>query len=236
LIEFKPEHYRYLIGDDRGLIRPGDNISRAEVATIFFRLVTDDYRERMWEQTNPFTDVHLSNWHNNAISTMTNAELLRGMPDGSFQPDRGITRAEFAAMISRFVELSHSGETMFPDISGHWAQDYISLVAELGWVVGMPDGNFEPNREITRAEAATVINRILVRHPETLDDLLEDRRSWPDKQNTNAWYYIELAEATNSNAHEMKEDGVHKTWIELIPCPNWVALERPHSTPRAHRS
>jgi len=235
LVPFTTTHYRYLIGDTYGRIRPRDQITRAEVATIFFRLITDDFREEMWTQSNPFPDVVLTNWFNNGVSTMTNAEVLRGMPDGTFQPNRSITRAEFAAIISRFVGNTYDGDNLFPDIEGHWAQDYINLVTSLGWVWGMPNGDFEPNRPITRAEAATIVNRILIRHPETLDDLLEGRTEWPDMTDSSLWYYIDVQEATNSHSFEIKDDDVHETWIEFIVCPEWVALERPESTPRSHR-
>jgi len=236
LVPFTSTHYRYLIGDNYGRIRPQSQITRAEVATIFFRLITDEFRVEMWTQSNPFPDVALNNWFNNGISTMANANVLRGMPDGSFQPNRSITRGEFAAIISRFVGNTHNGPDAFPDTNGHWAQGYINLVQSLGWVQGMPNGTFEPNRPITRAEAATIVNRILERHPEVLSDLLPGRTSWPDMTNSGAWYYLALQEATNSHSYELKDDNFHETWIDLIPCPNWVALERPHSTPMAHRN
>ncbi|MCL2201523.1 MAG: S-layer homology domain-containing protein, partial [Oscillospiraceae bacterium] len=234
LVLFSPIHYRYLIGDTDGLIRPTDNITRAEVVTIFFRLITDDFREQMWVQSNPYPDVIQRNWFNNAVSTMTNAGVLRGMPNGTFEPNRAITRAEFAAIVSRFIEGEYTGEDYFRDIEGHWAQAYINTLGSRGWVIGVGDGNFEPNREITRAEAATIVNRILVRHPETVADLLPGMITWPDNADTTAWFYLDLQEATNSNSYEMKDDGYHKTWIELIPDPNWVALERPESRPRDH--
>jgi len=236
LIPFTNTHYRYLIGDDMNLIRPNDNITRAEVATIFFRLLTDDYREQMWTQTNPFPDVVLQNWHNNAISVMTSGGTIFGMPNGSFKPDRSITRAEFAAIISRFVEHSYDGDDLFSDISGHWAQNYINSVGSLGWVIGAGSDAYEPNRNITRAEAATIVNRILGRHPELISDLLPEMNVWPDNADQSAWYYLAIQEATNSNDYEMKDDNFHKTWIEMITDPDWAALERPNSTPQAHRN
>ena len=236
MVPFTQTHYAYLIGDHRGLIRPRDSITRAEVATIFFRLITDEFRVEMWTQTNPFPDVVLQNWFNNGISTMTNIGLLNGMPNGTFQPTRAITRAEFAAIVSRFVDQSYDGENLFADISGHWAEEYINTVASLGWVVGVGNGSFEPNRNITRAEAATIVNRILVRHPETVDDLLEGMIVWPDNINQSVWYYIDIQEATNSNNFEMKDCGVYKSWTELIEEPYWAALERPNSRAMDHRT
>jgi len=236
LIPFTDTHYRYLIGDDMNLIRPNDDITRAEAATIFFRLLTDEYREQTWTQANPFPDVALQNWHNNAISVMTSGGTILGMPDGSFEPDRSITRAEFAAITSRFVEHSYDGDDLFSDISGHWAQNYINSVGSLGWVIGSGGDTYEPNRNITRAEAATVVNRILGRHPEHISDLLPEMNVWSDNADQSAWYYLAIQEATNSNNYEMKDDNFHKTWIEMIADPDWAALERPDSTPRAHRN
>jgi len=232
LIPFTESHYAYLIGDDRGLIRPHDSITRGEVATIFFRLITDEFRAEMWTQQNSFSDVELNHWFNNAISTMSNARVLHGMPDGSFQPTRAITRAEFAAVISRFTNLTHTGDNLFPDIQGHWAAANINAVAQMGWVVGFPDGTFAPNQNITRAEVAAIVNRILVRHPETVDDLLQGMIIWPDNMDTSAWFYLDLQEATNSHNYVRKSEGsIFETWTELIANPDWASLERPDSRP-----
>ena len=232
-IPFNPTHHAYMIGDNYGNVRPNASITRAEVATIFFRLVTDDYRTQMWTQTNPFPDVQLNNWFNNAVSTMANAGVIVGMPDGSFQPQRAITRAEFAVAMTRFFEgLPTEGTNMFPDIADHWAAAEINAAARLGWVTGMPNGNFEPNRPITRAEAAALINRILGRLPRTANDLLPGMVTWADNANTNAWYYLHIQEATNSNEFVMQADGIHKTWTALLNPRDWQVLERPNSRPQ----
>jgi len=202
-VPFSPIHHAYLIGDDRGLIRPHDSITRAEVATIFFRLITDDFRADMWTQQNRFSDVEMNHWFNNAVSTMTNAGVLDGMPDGTFQPSRAITGAEFAAAISRFGDLNHTGQIMFPDIEGHWAAANINAAASAGWIVGLPNGTFAPNQNITRAEVSAIINRILVRHPETADGLLPGMVIWSDNMDINAWFYLDIQEATNSNHFTM---------------------------------
>jgi len=246
-IPFAPEHYAYLIGDKRNqivpqgeveltemaenVISPEHNITRAEVATIFFRLITDEYRAQMWTQVNPFPDVALEQWFNNAISTMANAQVFVGMPDGTFQPNRSITRAEFATAVSRFFDAEYTGPNLFSDIEGHWAAREINAVANVGWIIGMPDGTFQPDREITRAEVATLMNRILVRHPETVDDLLPDMLTWPDNMNEAAWYYLAMQEATNSNEYQMKVNGIHKYWTSLIPNRPWEVLEKPYSVP-----
>jgi len=233
LIPFSPVHHAYMIGDTNGNIRPGASITRAEVATIFFRLITDDYRTQMWTQANPFPDVQINDWFNNAVSTMANAGVIVGMPDGSFQPNRAITRAEFAVAMTRFFEdLPMHGQTMFPDIRGHWAAEEINAAARMGWVTGMPNGNFEPDRAITRAEAAALVNRILLRLPRTANDLLPGMVVWPDNTNVNVWYYLHIQEASNSNEFIMQTDGIHKTWTELINPRMWEVLERPTSQPR----
>jgi len=232
IIPFNPIHHAYLIGDNHGMIRPYDSITRAEVATILFRLITDEYRAETWTQTNLFPDVEINDWFNNAVSTMANAGVLVGMPDGTFQPSRAITRAEFAVAMTRFFEdLPLEVSNMFSDIEGHWAESEINAAARLGWVTGFPDGTFAPNQAITRAEVAALINRILRRRPETVDDLLPGMIIWPDNMDTSAWFYLYLQEASNSNYFEMKADGFHKTWTALIEPRNWRTLELPDSRP-----
>jgi len=228
-----PTHYAYLIGYPDGTVQPRSNISRAEVSTIFFRLISDEYRAEIWEQANPFSDVALERWYNNAISTMANAEFLQGYPDGTFRPRRAITRAEFATIVSRFMNIEYEGENRFSDVGGHWAVDAINTVAYVGWVTGYPDGTFRPNNRITRAEAATIVNRIFLRNPETPDDLLPGMITWPDNANPDRWYFTHIQEATNSHRHEMKECGIHERWTELIAPRNWVVLQRPDSTPES---
>ena len=239
-VPFSQRHYQYLIGYDTGEIRPHGSITRAEVATIFFRLITDDFRAQMWMQTNPYSDVSLQQWFNNAISTMTNARIFYGMPDGSFQPDRPITRAEFAAAITRFLDAGHIeayyGEPdVFTDIAGHWAQQQINVIGQLGWAVGTGNREFEPNRNITRAEVAILINRMLRRRLEFVSDTLTGMIIWPDNTDETTWYFLEIQEATNSNEYEMKADGIHKRWTALTPNRRWELLERPDSTPYSIR-
>jgi len=231
-IPFNPTHHAYMVGDANGMVRPNAGITRAEVATIFFRLITDDYRAQMWTQQNSFADVQMNDWFNNAVSTMTNANVFTGMPDGTFQPQRAITRAEFAVAMTRFFEgLPMEGANMFPDVEGHWAAREINAAARMGWVTGFPNGNFAPDQAITRAEAAALINRILGRLPRTTADLLPGMVTWPDNANVNAWYYLYIQEASNSNAFVMQADGIHKTWTELLAPRNWQVLERPDSSP-----
>ena len=231
-----PIHHAFMIGfAEDGTIRPQANITRAEVATIFFRLITDQHRANIWSQSNGFDDVDLPRWFNNPVSTMENGGLFAGIPLGaSFAPNQAATRAEFAAMVVNYLGLGHYRVTdghAFTDIEGHWAADAINVAFMQGWVNGVGDGTFRPDQLITRAEVAALVNRALGRRPETADDLLPGMLTWPDNANPSAWYYLYIQEATNSNLHVMKDDGVHKTWTEIIAPRNWRSLERPYSSP-----
>jgi len=218
-----------------GTIRPQANITRAEVTTIFFRLITDQHRANIWSQTNSFGDVAAERWFNNPISTMERGGLFAGLPLGSnFNPNQAATRAEFAAMVVNHLGLGHyrvTGGHAFTDIGGHWASDAINVAYLQGWVRGFGDGTFRPDQLITRAEVAALVNRALGRLPETADDLLPGMIMWPDNMNPNTWYFLYIQEATNSHHHQPKEDGIHETWTHLIDPRNWRALERPYSMP-----
>ena len=235
------DHYGYIVGypvdyetgeptDDqaRKPVKPQGKITRAEVATIFFRMLTDESRNAYWSQSNDFTDVAADAWYNNAISTMANAGILDGYEDGSFHPNGYITRAEFATIAVRFFDLSYQGEDLFPDIDGHWAQDYINQAADAGIIEGYPDGTFGPQKQITRAEAVTMVNRTLDRHPDQ-DHFLEDMLVWPDNLDTEAWYYADIQEATNSHEYQVKKDAQgneYEVWTKILPIRDWEALEK----------
>ncbi|MCL2402178.1 MAG: S-layer homology domain-containing protein, partial [Oscillospiraceae bacterium] len=230
LTPFSPYHNSFIIGRPSGNIYPGANMTRAEVATIFFRLLSDDFRVEVWEQQNQFDDVSGTQWFNNAVSTMANAGVVQGRPDGTFQPNHSITRAEVAAMVARFFEEPGRVERAFTDISGHWAENYINRLAQFGWVEGSGDGSFRPNDLITRAEVAAIVNRMLNRVPDSTDSLLDGRTRWPDKTNTNAWYYLYLQEASHSTEFVRLTNG-NLNWTEILPHIEWQRLERPHSRP-----
>ena len=217
------DHYAYIAGYEDGTVRPDGNITRAEVATIFFRLMTDEYRETCWSTSSGFTDVAVGNWYNNAISTTANAGWVSGYPDGTFRPDAYITRAEFATIAARFLSDVYGGTSMFTDISGHWAEDYINRAAAAGWINGYADGTFRPNAYITRAEAVTLINRMLDRTPDA-NHLLADMVRWPDNPET-AWYYADIQEATNSHDYTRAGTGNYEVWTELLANRDWAALE-----------
>ena len=191
-------------------------------------MLTDESRNAYWSQSNSFTDVAADAWYNNAISTMANAGILDGYEDGSFHPNGYITRAEFATIAVRFFDLSYQGEDLFPDIDGHWAQDYINQAADAGIIEGYPDGTFGPQKQITRAEAVTMVNRTLDRHPDP-DHFLKDMLVWPDNLDTEAWYYADMQEATNSHEYQMKKDAQgneYEVWTKILPIRDWEALEK----------
>ena len=214
------DHFAYVIGYEDGTVRPQSNISRAEVATIFFRLLDPEIREENLTDENTFADVGKGVWYNQAISTMAALGIVNGRTDAAFEPDAPITRAEFAAICARFDTSKRDGDSNFTDISGHWAEAEIERAAMLGWINGYEDGTFRPDAEITRAEAMTLINRVLQRLPETADDLLDGMNIWPDNQ-PGTWYYLAVQEATNSHDFDRKDDDVHEHWTEMTPDPDW---------------
>ena len=228
------DHDAYLLGYEDGTVRPEGSITRAEVATIFFRLLTDESRDKFWSQTNDYTDVPADAWYNNAVSTLSNAGILDGYEDGTFRPDGNITRAEFATITARFLEASYDGGNRFPDIDGHWAAEYINEAANAGIVDGYEDGTFRPQQNITRAEAVTMVNRTVDRHPDA-DHLLDNMVTWPDNPES-AWYYAQIQEATNAHAYTMhtdQEDAPYEIWTELLPNRDWSALEQAWSDAHA---
>ena len=212
-------HFAYIVGYEDGLVRPNADITRAEVAAIFFRLLKDDVRDDNLTANSVFTDVAFGKWYNKSISTMAKIGIVKGRTANAFAPNAPITRAEFAAICSRFDRSNVEIKSDFNDISGHWAENEIRRAASLGWIQGYTDGSFKPDQNITRAEAASMINRMLHRLPETVDDLLDGMIQWPDNQPSD-WYYINMQEATNS--HDFKQKGeIHEHWTKLTENPNW---------------
>ena len=212
-------HFAYIVGYEDGTVRPNANISRAEVAAIFFRLLKDDVRDDNLTANSVFTDVAFGKWYNKSISTMAKIGIVKGRTANAFAPNAPITRAEFAAICSRFDRSNVEIKSDFNDISGHWAENEIRRAASLGWIQGYTDGSFKPDQNITRAEAASMINRMLHRLPETVDDLLDGMIQWPDNQPSD-WYYINMQEATNS--HDFKQKGeINEYWTKLTANPDW---------------
>ena len=217
------DHYAYIQGYADGSVRPNANITRAQVATIFFRLLDEDVRDDYLTTYNTFPDVDEDYWANTAISTMASLGVINGRNSGLFDPDAYITRAEFAAICARFDDSGVDGITTFTDTVGHWAEDEISRAAALGWIQGYADGTFRPNQYITRAQAVTMINRVLCRLPETEDDLLTGMNTWTDCHVTD-WFYLAIQEATNSHDFVAK-DRVYESWTDLNRDPDWSRYE-----------
>ncbi len=212
-------HFAYVVGYKDGNVKPQGNITRAETAAIFFRLLKEEVRSENLSKHNDFADVTEDSWYNTAVSTMAGMNILKGRTANSFAPQAPITRAEFAAICARFDSGRAEENSSFTDISGHWAEKEIERAATLGWVSGYTDGSFHPDAPITRAEAMTLINRVLCRMPETKADLLDSMTKWPDNQ-PGAWYYLAVQEATNSHTYEQK-DSKYETWTALTAEPDW---------------
>lgn len=217
------DHFAYVIGYMDGNVRPYGLISRAETTTIFFRLLKDSVRDGNLLTSNTYTDVADDYWANTAISTMTGLGIVQGRSTTTFDPKAPITRAQFAAICARFDTGKSNGEQTFSDISGHWAEKYIQRAAELGWIKGFEDGTFRPDTYITRAQAMTMINRVLNRIPEDESDLLPGMNVWPDCK-PGDWFYLAVQEATNSHDFEHKA-GNYETWTKLMKNPDWTRYE-----------
>ena len=213
------DHYAYVIGYLDGNVRPNANVSRAETATIFFRLLKSDIRDGNLIADNGFSDVSDGQWHNKAISTMAKLGIVKGRRADSFDPDASITRAEFAAICARFSTRTVENSGSFSDISGHWAENEIERAAAFGWISGYPDGTFRPDARITRAEAMTMINRVLCRMPQSKSDLLDSMVTWPDNKPSD-WHYLAVQEATNSHDFDRKGE-VGESWTKLTSVPDW---------------
>lgn len=220
------DHFAYIVGYGNGEVRPQNNITRAEVATIFFRLLTDDVRDENLTKTNRYSDVAATSWYNTAVSTLSSMGIITGYPDGTFRPNAAITRAEFAAIAARFDNDGDKTAAKFSDIATHWAKDEISIAYNNGWITGYPDGTFGPQRDITRAETMTLVNRVLNRLPETEDDLLPNMTVWTDNANPKAWYYLAVQEATNSHYYKFKTNSQYEKWTELRETRDWTQLEK----------
>lgn len=217
------DHFAYVIGYPDGKVHPEGNISRAEVATIFFRLLKSDIRDGNLTADNDFSDVSDGQWHNKAISTMAKLGIVKGRRADRFDPDASITRAEFAAICARFSTKPVENSGSFSDISGHWAENEIERAAAFGWISGYPNGTFRPDARITRAEAMTMINRVLCRMPQSESDLLDSMVTWPDNKPSD-WHYLAVQEATNS--HDFDRQGeVGESWTKLTSVPDWTRYQ-----------
>ena len=218
------DHYAYIVGYPDGTVQPNGNITRAEVATIFFRLLDEDTRSANLSTTNSFSDVSEGMWFNTAISTLEKMEILNGYQDGTFRPNEKITRAELVKIVASFEDVEATSENPFTDTNNHWAKAYIDLATENGWINGYEDNTFKPDQPITRAETMAVVNRVLQRLPRSVDDLLLDMITWPDNMDETAWYYLYVQEATNSHDYN-RVNGLEK-WTQLKETPDWTMYEK----------
>ena len=228
------DHYSYIIGYKDGTLQPYGTITRGEVATIFFRLLTDETREEYWSQTNNYSDCNSQLWCNNAISTLSNMGIIDGFADGTFRPYAKITRAQFAKIAVGFFETTREDyEGFFTDVSiGAWYTEYVEAAARVGLIQGFEDGAFRPNSNITRAQACVIVNRALNRKPDKEHLLDKDGMlTWVDN-NPGDWFYADLQEATNSHDYIWltEDQEMIEEWTAKLPQRDWAALEHAWST------
>ena len=219
------DHYAYIVGYPDKTVRPQNGITRAEVATIFFRLLTDETRNANSTKSNSYSDAAAGAWYNHAVSTLSAMGIVKGDSHGKFNPNAPITRAEFAAIAARFDDKANTTTADFSDIASHWAKNEISAASNNGWITGYPDGTFRPDNKITRAEAMTLVNRVLKRLPETEEDLHDDMIKWSDNSDVSQWFYLDVQEATNSHYYQTKENQFEK-WTKLRETRDWTELEK----------
>jgi len=246
---FSEDHYAYIIGYPDGEVKPNNSITRAEVATVFFRMLTDEVRTANWTTSNSFSDVDKEDWYNNAVSVIAKMGIITGYPDGTFKPNQTITRAEVATIAARFARqmgLAATTQKAFNDVVGNWAEEDIAHAASVGWTNGYPDGTFKPGNSLTRAEFMTIVNRMLERAPETEPDIINTEqeahpnekwlRIWSDNSDVTAWYYLDVQEATNSHDYHRKDKMVpnlifqYETWEVLLEIRDWAKFEKEWST------
>ena len=224
----KGTHFNYVMGYSDGTIRPNKEITRGEVAIIFFRLLTDESRKEFYSEHNDFTDVPEDSKSNIAISTLTNAGILTGYSDGTFRPNAKVTRGQLAAIIARFADMKGDVDKTFSDIDGYWAKDLILLAASNGWIDGYSDGTFRPANNITRAQTMAIINRALDRQVSHVEDLLDEdvMNVWVDNMDPDAWYYFHVQEATNNHAYTRKSAAsLDEKWTAKLKDIDWSVYQ-----------
>ena len=204
------DHVAYIIGFDDGNFHPDETLTRAQTATMIYRLLTKERQEEIFTTENNFIDVDASKWYNDYVSSMVNGGYIVGYPDGTFRGDSPITRAEFITILVRFFGLANV-DCVFSDIpETHWAYKYIATATSYGWINGYEDDTFRPDRSLSRAEAVTVINRMLNRGVDATSNLSGNVRIFPDTANPAMWYYYEIIEAANS--HEYTGHRPNENW------------------------
>ena len=209
----KVNHIAYIKGYSDGRVGPEDNLTRAQMVQILYRLMDEDFRDFCYSATNDYKDTTGEEWFNEALSTISNADIVHGYSDGTFRPNNNITRAEFATMIANMFSVPEIKDSGLTDISGHWAENNINKVVTIGWMAGYPNKTFKPDAYITRAEAVHVMNKILDRDTITKESFIKGMKEWPDN-NKDAWYYLDIQEATNEHLYDVK-DG-KEIWTSII--------------------
>ena len=226
----KPEiltdkHISFMVGKNDGLFHPRAELTKAEVITIFFRLLADDVRKANLTRENYFTDIPKGAWYEVAASTMAKLNIVKADENGKLNGNEPITRGDFAIIAAAFVNQEKDKGVFFQDIQGHRAQEAIDTISALGWIEGYLS-EFRPDDTLTRAEGATIVNRMLGRFPKNHLSLLPDMVVFPDNMDISAWYYLTVQEATNSHAYEKDKDGIYEKWTSLLVNPNWLDYER----------
>ncbi len=218
------DHFAYMVGYPNGTFKPDGNITRAEVATIIYRLMTPETRAKFQTRTCTLSDVQSGMWFNDAVCTLVKAGVVSGYPDGTFKPNANVTRAEFSAMIARMFSVSYVGNNMFEDINGHWAESYINILAKLGILKG-DNGNADPDANLTRAQAAAMCNRLVGRNStnSSMNSCKDTVTTWPDVTNA-AWYYADVLEATNSHNYTWTLNVKNVVSGEFVITEQWTGI------------
>jgi len=216
------QHIRYIHGFEDGTVRAEAALTRAQVAMILFRLLDDNNKYAPLLLTGRFSDVDDTTWYSQAVNYLAHIGVFFGYPDGTFRPNVPITRAELAAVMTRFFAESDSITNGFADVSPtHWAAHYVNLAYSRGWILGYPDGSFRPDNAITRAEAITLINRVLEREPNPADinANLAGTVIFTDLPHTH-WAYYDIMEASIEHDFMIDEHGNEIwTWFNLPSRP-----------------
>ena len=210
------DHFAFINGYPDGSVQPEGNVTRAETAAILYRIMGDACQSYYKTNSSSYSDVARGDWYNTYVATLENAGVIVDTrTNGKFRPNDAITRAELASMIAQFAGLESASAAKFNDVgSRYWAAEEIAIAAKMGWINGYPDGSFRPDRNVTRAELMAMVNRALGRTPKSEDDLLSGMKTWRDNANVNAWYYLDVQEATND--HTYTKSGTHETWKKLL--------------------
>ena len=210
------DHFAFINGYPDGSVQPEGNVTRAETAAILYRIMGDACQSYYKTNSSSYSDVARGDWYNTYVATLENAGVIVDTrTNGKFRPNDAITRAELASMIAQFAGLESASAAKFNDVgSRYWAAEEIAIAAKMGWINGYPDGSFRPDRNVTRAELMAMVNRALGRTPKSADDLLSGMKTWRDNANVNAWYYLDVQEATND--HTYTKSGTHETWKKLL--------------------